>query len=269
MKFIRFSQCISAILAPLMMVYPLWAQEPVPANAAAPELRIQVKGNASAQAPAGSQSEGYSIQVTDAMGVAVPDAAVLVRLPDTGPSGSFAEGRHSSLAYTDATGVARVGSIQWGGTPGRVLLHITAVKGPAQTGMLMEENLLGESPTAVLGAKIPPAMPARAAKPPAPAQLVTVETVPKSSIAPPPQDPTVAHPQSVQNVPVKPDTVSVSSTPPSEQPHKSHAKWLILALVAAGAGAGVAMAGKGKSSGSAAPAPSLTINNPSISVGGH
>src|SRR5581483_3468615 len=128
MKFIRFSQYISAILAPLLAVYPLWAQAPVEANAAAPELRIQVKGNAGAQAPTRSQSEGYSIQVTDAAGVAVPDAAVVVRLPDTGPTGSFAEGRHSSLVYTDATGQARVGDIQWGETPGRVLLHITAVK---------------------------------------------------------------------------------------------------------------------------------------------
>ncbi|MBV8897126.1 MAG: hypothetical protein JO051_11490, partial [Acidobacteriaceae bacterium] len=63
-------------------------------------------------------------------------------------------------------------------------------------------------------------------------------------------------------------TVSVSRTSAADAPHGSHGKWYVLAAVAVAAGAGAAFAMKGKSGSAATPnSASLTIGNPSISVG--
>ncbi len=259
MKFVPLSPFISVVLVPILTVYPLWAQAPAQDAAASPNLQIRVVASDSSQALIGSQTvNGFTIQVADSAGAAVPDAAVAFRLPDSGPTGTFGDGAHSAVVYTDATGRARVSGIHWTETPGLVAVRVTATKGSGHAGMLIEQKLVSSTSTTTV-VSVPP---------PAPAQLATTQTAAKA-LVPPVSTGAAAQPPPVETVPLKPEpAVSVSSTPPGEAPHKSHKKWLILALVAAGAGAGVAMAGKGKSSGTSTPQnPSLSIGSPSISVG--
>ena len=98
--------------------------------------------------------------VTDQSGTGVANAAVIFRLPDSGPSGAFADGTRSSIVYTDAQGKARTGPIHWGDTPGIVSLRITAAQAAAHAGLLFEETLSSTAPASpALATAIPAAAP--------------------------------------------------------------------------------------------------------------
>jgi hypothetical protein len=129
-----------------------------------------------------------TVEVKDAAGAPVENAAVIFRLPDSGPSGTFADGTVTSVVYTDAAGRASSGEIQWGGIPGSVSLRITAAKGTGHAGVLFTETLTGATPAVAVA----PPQPAQAtvltrALPPKPSQSTPAKPgVLASSTAPTP-----------------------------------------------------------------------------------
>ncbi len=269
------------VLIPLLITAPLSAQilenPAAPGNSPEPQdLQIRViagnSGSASVNSEAGS---GFMVEVTGSDGAPVVDAAVAVRLPDTEPTGTFADGSHAVVSYTDQSGHARLAAVKWGNTPGIVAIRVTAVKGTAHAGVLIEKTLTAISAPSV-AAESPAAAPMPIMTEPlpaAPAQIATTPQpipVPKSATVQSPTTSTLpaTHALTPAAAPLKPQpSVSVtSSVPPGSQSH-SHKKWIVIAAIAAGAGAGLAFAGRGKSSGSSAPAPSLSIGSPTVSVG--
>ncbi len=143
MRFLFLSA--SLLLATAMMASPLPAQSPADDSAAGiptPELQLRVIDSDGTSAPAGSQTKkSVAIVVTDANGAPVQGAAVTFRLPDSGPSGKFADGSFATVAYTDASGRARSGDVRWSSAPGVADIRITAAKGTSHTGILFEETL--------------------------------------------------------------------------------------------------------------------------------
>lgn len=301
-----FSRSVAVVLTPLLVVMPLWSQTAVPTGiapateASVQTLQLRLLDNDNPKATVNSQSaKGFTLQVVDPLGAPVSDAAIAVRLPDSGPTGAFADGSRSAVVYTDKEGRAQVGVIRWAATPGLVALRVTATKGDSHAGMLIEETLTAAAPvvpaTAVAAALAPvtpavvsPEVAARTvvtpvaavSKPtvsvaqpviPAPAPAPSVQVIAKNSLstsAPLMPGTTAASAPAAQAViPQQQPAVSVSTPAPGEVQHKSHAKWIIIALVAVGAGAGVAMVGKGKKS-SSTPSAAVSVGSPSISVGG-
>ena len=291
MKLISISPFVSLVLIPLLAISPLGAQypaaggsAPVTDSAAVQDLQLRVVDGDASETRAGTPAvKGFTVEVTDSAGAPVADAAIAARLPDSGPTGVFADGTHAAIVYSDAAGRARITGIRWGETPGLVALRVTATKGTSHAGILVEQTLTGtethvatavptSAATATPASAPPPVSVTVVPRPRAPAELpaqgATAQLSPKA-LPPIAATKTIAKPVAAQETPTTPPpAVTVTNTAPGEAPHKSHAKWLILALVAAGAGAGVAMAGKGKSSSPSAPAATLSIGNPTISVGG-
>ncbi len=315
MKLISACPFISVVLTPILTFSTLWAQSPAsvassptPDAAAAQMLQVRLAGGEDSPVEIGSHAvKGFTVQVTDLSGGAVADAAVAFRLPDSGPTGAFADGSHSAVAYTDAAGRANIAGIQWATTPGLVAMRVTATKGTSHAGMLIEESLTAR-PSAVVAISAPGSAASAgtvattdalsapiAAPPPAPAQRATAQTVAKamsstqtpaaqvtgvqitsnqgtSSQTAAQQDTSAARTPATQLANQSAarqaqPSVSVSGAAPGQSTHSSHAKWIILLAIAAGAGIGVAMVGKGKGSSAAPATPSLSIGAPSISVG--
>jgi len=92
------SPILSIVLVPLLTVWPVTAQ---PAADSVETLQMHaVAGDGSAN-PNGSQSnQSFTIRVTDQNGAPVADAAVLLRLPDSGPTGTFGDGTHAAVGYS-------------------------------------------------------------------------------------------------------------------------------------------------------------------------
>ena len=115
----------------------------------------------------------FTVEVKDAAGAPLANAAVIFRLPDSGPSGKFADGSLTSVVYTDPAGRASAGEIQWGAIPGAVSLRITAAKENSHAGLLFAQTLTGATPAAVVATPQPVPITAQIAPtklPPAPAK---------------------------------------------------------------------------------------------------
>lgn len=292
---------LSLFLSSLLVTAPLPAQtagsfsgaptlaEP-PAGAGAGLAQVKVVENDGAETPAGSRSaKGITVEVTDAAGVGVAGAAIAVRLPESGPTGTFEDGTHSAIAYTDGTGRVQISGIQWSRSPGPVSMRVTATKGTAHAGVLLEETLTEPSAAVAPASRILPST--QAAKPPqispVSADVLGSMTMADQSPTPPPfpqeaipvarsgasgpvvQPGALAHPQlpGASTAQTQAPSVSVTTSGASgDKVHSNKTKWLIAAAVAAGAG-GAMMAMRGKGSTPAAAAPTLSIGTPSISVG--
>lgn len=270
---------VSLLLTPILIVGPLSAQTATisptsPSDTAiSPALQLRVVEGGSTEIPAGSRAgSGFLLEVVDAGGVAVPDAALALRLPDTDPTGTFADGSHAAVAYTDQTGRAKIAGIQWHAIPGVVAIRVTASRGTAHAGILIQQTLGPVGTVAV--PREAPQTPADAFPPAiAPMPLPVAppfDTQPLARLSPPGESVTVTprlHASSEVQDP-RP-AVSVTSASPGETKHSNRTKWIILlAAVAAGAGAGVAMMGK-KSPPSTTTA-GISIGPPTLSVGaGH
>jgi len=236
-----FSSLLSTVLIPLIAVLPIRAQlPPAPAGAEA-TLQVRVLE---------SSGSRFLVEVTDAAAAPVAGAAVAFRLPDSDPIGTFADGSHATVVYTDTNGRARVDGIHWNRTSGSATVRITAAKGGAHAGLILDQAIS----TSVVPVPVAKTAPQPGVLKPVQAKVVT----PAASVA-----------RSGASAPAssEPPHVSVTSASPGEAPHSSSKKWLVLLLVAGAAGAGAAFAMKGKSASSAAPTPSLSIGNPSISIG--
>jgi hypothetical protein len=274
-------QFVSLLLTPILIVGPLSAQTStnspaVPSNAAVSQaLQLRLVEGESTEVPAGSRAlKGFLIEVVDSSGAAVPDAALALRLPDSDPTGTFADGSHSAVAYTDQAGRAKMGGIQWNATPGLVAIRVTASRGTAHAGVLIQQTL---APLSLGTVAAPISQTSADALPPAVASVplslpLPFDTQSLAKLIPSTQTATLAPrfdaPAPVQRNPEP--AVSVTSASPGESKHSNKTKWIILlAAVAAGAGIGVAMMGK-KSTASAATAPGISIGPPIVSVGaGH
>ncbi len=274
---ISSSPILSVFLTPLLVITPIWPQ--TPAMQSVQDLQLQIVDSDGPQVQTSSRTaKGFTIVVTDSTGSGVPDVAVVFRLPDSGPTGSFSDGSHAAVMYTDRDGRAGATGIQWSDTPGPFAMRITASKGTNHAGILVQETLIPGMAMAPNGPAVLP-IAAMSVPPPPPvlnpgtlrssdskAQLATAST---SKAAPSVQQTATATADpSITASANKPEpSVSVSSASPGVSQHSGKAKWLIIAAIAAGAGAGIALAGKGKSSTSAATGSGVSIGTPSISVG--
>jgi hypothetical protein len=269
-----FFQLVSILLSPLLAAGPLAAQAPV-----SDQLQLRVADSDGTAARAGSHTvKSFAIQVTDASGSGVADAAVVLHLPDTAATGTFPDGSHATVAYTDQTGVAHFPAIQWGAAPGAAALRVTATKGAARAGMLLDQTLTAETLVTV---KAPPAEIVKTDPPRPNGTDTTPDLAPKTqasaaSANAPARVPQPGTPEQTDRLPspraVSPGapSVSVVNGLTKEKIHSgsSRTKWIIIAAIAVGAGAGIAMAGKGKSSSSSGSTPTgPTIGGGSVNVG--
>ena len=288
------SPFITLLLTPLLVVSSVSAQLPVAApaseTAGAPsqDLQLRLLESEGFQAQTGALSEkGIAVVVTNEAGQGIPNAAVVLRMPDTGTTGTFKDVTHAEVAYTDESGIARFGSIQWGGSEGLMAARVTASKGSSHAGMLLEYTL--SRSTAIVAPATAPAVTTAATLAPPKIKIpdqapATAAYVPPRPDAPPPPAPgalatktqpgaaglsaprvSVSSPAANSEVPL----VSVTSASPDTKIHSgSKAKWIVIAAVAAGAGIGAAMAmGKGKAGSTATATPGISIGSPSVSVG--
>ena len=142
------SPLLATLLTPLVATLPMLGQEVVPAPAGASQsLQVRViTAEGAARAEAGAQSSApITVEVKDASGAPVAEAAVIFRLPESGPSGTFGGGTLTSVVYTDAAGRASAGSVHWGTTSGVAPVRITVAKGTGHAGLLFSETLTGSS----------------------------------------------------------------------------------------------------------------------------
>jgi hypothetical protein len=237
------SSFLSVVLIPLIAVLPIAAQLP-PAPAAA-EATLQLRVIESA-------ANKFAVEVTDGAAVPAAGAAVAFRLPDSDPIGTFADGSHAAVVYTDVNGRAQITGIQWNRASGVATVRITAAKGAAHAGLILEQAIATSVVPVPVAKAIPqPGIPKTSAE-----KAMKLEPI------------AVAHSgASAAVAPTRPPSVSVTNASPGEAPHSSSKKWLVIALIAGAAGAGAAFAMKGKGGSTAAAAPSLSIGNPSISIG--
>src|SRR3954453_15097587 len=157
MKISLRTPAIPLVLVPVLILSPVWGQVPASAGRLpAGEISLRVVSRDGTQVAAGSRSiNGLTLQVVDGNGAGVADAAVAVRLPDSGPSGLFSDRSHSAVAYTDAAGSAHISGIQWNSTSGAFSIRITATKGESHTGMLLEQSLVSGGSVAEAAAPAP------------------------------------------------------------------------------------------------------------------
>ena len=282
MKLISFSPFISLVLTPLLVIAPLWAQAP----AALPEasvnpspgqaLQLRLVESDGSQFAAGSEAvKGFTVEVRDSAGTPVPDAVIAFRLPDSGPTGTFSDGTHAAVAYTDALGRAHVSGIHWSATPGSIAMRVTANKATAHAGILIEQTLtnsLAAQPASSSPAVQQSPSPITATAEPVPPPAVQPATpIAAAKTTPAPQQPgTLATPSGIPAAtPVQEPSVSVTNPGPQTASH-SKAKWIAILAVIAGAGAGLAMAHGSKGGSSTSTASTVSVGSPTISVGsGH
>jgi hypothetical protein len=271
MKFLHRTPLIPLFLIALLVGQPVWAQNAIASasdevgEGANLQLRV-VSSDSSHIAIKSRSAKGFTIQVTDSLGAPVPEAAVAFRLPDSGSSGTFLDGSHSAVVYTDSLGTAHVDSIQWSETPGVAAVRITASKGNAHAGLLVEQNLVSPDASSVTAT----AEPIRSAPAPSsPAVLQTAAPLPSPSVSIEPlnRKGISALDPSFRRSEAEP-SVSIVSSRQEESIGGSKKKWIILGIaIAAGAGAGFAFASQGKSGSTAAAPSSISFGSPTISVG--
>jgi hypothetical protein len=105
-------------------------------------LRIRVLEGEKAEFHTGTRaSRPLLVEVSDETGRPVGGAAVSFRLPETGPSGVFANGLRTDIAVTSADGRAAPGGIRWGDEPGVVEIRVTAARGESRAGLIVEQVL--------------------------------------------------------------------------------------------------------------------------------
>jgi len=287
MKHIFRTSAIPLVLIPSLVVSPIWAQSvstPSNPNSQASNIQLRV-----IQESNGVPAKALTVQVRDENGRPVQDAAVAFRLPDTVPSGTFADGTQSAVAYTDASGTAHVDGMRWIASSGSVPVRITASKGNSHAGLLFEEKLsesVAPPGVPVIRAEetsVRPAQPSFAPALPVPGVAAVEQS--KGSVASAPGELAALAPAARPSVSISnfsksssasanslrsnaEPSVSISSSPEGYSNHSSLKKWLIWSAVAVAAGAGAGLAFSGKSSASPATTSSTsTIGTPTINIG--
>ena len=257
------TRILSILLTPVLASVPIWAETPAiqpPANdteASALELRVvQSDEGALVNSPS---SKGFTVEVTNGHGAPVSEVAVAFRLPDSGPTGTFADGSHARVVYTDLSGRASVSGLQWGAFAGTVEIHVTAVKGTLHSALSISTSLAGQNDNALV-------QPAASSNKPA----ITQPGVTASSVKPAIAQSGASGPaiQPVQTSASSDEpTVSITNEPGANTGAGSNnkKKWLLIAAVGVGAGVGAALAFHG--GGSSTATPIVSVGTPTISVG--
>lgn len=282
-----FFRPLSVLLSSILAVGScLEAQNITPADSSdVQELHLHVVEGGDASRVS---TQPLTVAVTDGRGSPVPNATVLFRLPSEAPTGLFSDGSRVAVLYTDTEGHASVKNIQWGASSGTTVIRVTASKGTAHAGLLIEQ-VLSRSKSAA--ASIPPATPP------------VVSAAPIVNAAPVPETASIVHPKPAsQPVPLgqpaqapaerssKPilisaqgvtipgsaaseePTVQITTNRPAQLTGASgkSKKWLWIGIGGAAA-AGMAFAFVGKGGGSSSSqtpgSPSLSIGTPSVSIG--
>lgn len=181
------SSLLSIVLAVLLAASPAGAQVPTSAGASPDSLQIR------ALTAGGNR---LAVQVLDAAGAPVSNAAVVFHLSEEASSGKFLDGTSASVAYTDATGKAISSDLMAVGSHPEI--RVTAAKGTAHAGLLYESGVL---PAAALAEPQP--APAAQAQPLA----VTAQAQPQSTSA-----------QVLQPLPAEPLPVKLVQHPVPTQP---------------------------------------------------
>lgn len=119
------------VLATILVQQP--PQDNMANNPAILQIRI-IEGEGVAYPLGGRATRGVTIQVTDETGKPIDGASVSFRLPEEGPSGTFANGSRTEIATTKADGKVSAWGMQWNRTEGSFEIRITAVKGQARAG---------------------------------------------------------------------------------------------------------------------------------------
>jgi hypothetical protein len=105
-------------------------------------LQIHViEGEGVAYPLGGRATRGVTVQVTGETGKPVENASVSFRLPEDGPTGTFANGSRLEIATTKGDGKASAWGMQWNRTEGPLEIRITAVKGNARAGTICPVTL--------------------------------------------------------------------------------------------------------------------------------
>ncbi|MEP7367079.1 MAG: hypothetical protein ABI972_27790 [Acidobacteriota bacterium] len=181
------------------------------------------------------QSQAITVIVEDGAGNPIPQAAVSFRLPDQDPTGLFTNGLRSEIAITGSDGRATLAPVRWGDTAGSIPLRVTAAKGTARAGVVLQIEV-GDgvaTPTRPVTRTLAAIPAVEAPAKPAPKPIVL-----GAMIAPPKAEPTkTAQPLDLQ-------------TPKYEAPGFWKSKWFLVALAAGGAVAGGYAAAKLRTSGS-------------------
>ena len=124
------------------------SQIAVPAENTDPSLlRIRVvEGDEFVYTVGSRATRGVVVRIADETGQPVSGATVSFRLPDSGPTGTFANGGRTDVEMTSKDGRAEVWGMQWNQTPGRLELRVTAAKGEARAGTLVPLFLAESAP---------------------------------------------------------------------------------------------------------------------------
>jgi hypothetical protein len=130
-----FVLILLAILLGTALATPLKAQDP-----AILQVRV-VDGDGAVYAVGSRATKGIAVQVTDETGKPVDAATISFRLPDNGPTGTFANGSRTEIATTRADGRALAWGMQWNRSPGLLEIRITAAKGETRAGILCSQYL--------------------------------------------------------------------------------------------------------------------------------
>lgn len=231
------------------------------------ELHVRLVGDAVAT-PSGKPSRHPLVfAVTDGHNAPVPSATILVRLPNDGPSGVFNDGSRVAVLYTDMSGQVELNNIHWGTTQGTAVVRVTASKGSAHAGLLVEQ-VIGSAQEA----SSEPASAAPKAKRVAAVQPGQPQTTSKKI---PMQEPTLVASNAnstTVSTPSEPPGIVVNNHPDRQASSGASGrskKWLWIGLgAAAAAGAAFAVAGRGSGSNSSSGASgTATIGTPSVSIG--
>ncbi len=258
-----WSPLLSVLLVPVMAGWPLLAQTatiPGPASDSgdAPSLQLRVLNP-------NSSAGDFTVEVTDMAGAPVSNAAVVFRLPDDSSS-TFADGSLASVTYTDAGGRAHLSSgVYWGSSADPITVRITAAKGTAHAGLLVEHS---SSPAANLPAAKPSPSPL-----PAPARMAAQPGSISSAPGPSPgisidSNVPIRHFASTGADAADIPGISISSAGPASGSH-IRTKWILILAAAAAGGAAIAMTHKGGSSSgsSSSGGGNITLGTPTVTVG--
>ena len=240
---LTLSRIYSILLTPVLAIAPVWAESNSPSAPGSSEssestLEIHLVQNQDT-APVNTTSlKSLTVEVTDGRGTPVEGAAVAFRLPDSEPTGTFSDGTHAAVSYSDAAGRASLANIHWGATAGAVEIRLTAAKGALHAGLLVSTNL---SVTGEKLAATTPATPGTLVSPAKASDAVSAATTGIS--APTPGTIDIAKVQT--GAPTPAPEVSITNgagVSTGAGTHVNTKKWVLIASIGAGLGIGAAMA---------------------------
>jgi hypothetical protein len=143
------------LLIGIAQIAPAGSQDPLPRTDPA-ILQVRVVEGDGAVYPMGARAtRGVTVLVTDETGKPVDGASVSFRLPDDGPTGTFASGSRTEIATTHGDGRATVWGMQWNRTSGSFEIRITAIKGQTRAGTVVQQ-FLTDAPDPSRSAQIGP-----------------------------------------------------------------------------------------------------------------